>query len=131
MERRYNSVSRIGITMEATGIGEFRCEFIRHFTPLTIATILRALPISGRLHKLGSTLIYLETGLKIGAEKQKTTFVKADITFMTSNGSLCVVLKGGTGIPMNPVGRFLGDPSRFNALSVGQVIVIKRSTTEN
>jgi hypothetical protein len=72
----------------------------------------------------------LETGLKIGAEKQKSTFVKADIAFMTSNGSLCVVLEGGKGIPMNPVGRFLGDLSHLDSLSIGQVVVIKRSTPQ-
>lgn len=130
MENRHNSVSRIGIIMDATGIGEFKCEFARHLSPLTVASLLRALPISGRLHKLGSTIRYLETGLKIGAEKQKSTFVKADIAFMTSNGSLCVVLEGGKGIPMNPVGRFLGDLSHLNSLSIGQVVVIKRSTPQ-
>lgn len=126
MDSKNSSVSRIGILMEVTGIGEFQCEFVRHISPLTIATILRALPISGMLHTHGANMKYMETGLVVGPEKQRTLFDKGDLTYMTSNGSLCIMLQSTSGIMMNPIGKFLGDVNILSLVPTGRILTIKR-----
>lgn len=121
-----SSVSRIPIIMEVVGNGIIKCELVRHLSPLTVSTILRSMPISGRLHYLGTKLVYFETGLDMGAEKQRTIFNKGDIGYMTSNGSLCVVLQDISGIMMNPVGRVLDNLDPLFTLPTGQTLSIKR-----
>jgi uncharacterized protein len=110
--------------MEVNGIGDFDCEFIRHLSPLTIATILRKLPISGMLHTRGPHMKYIETGLNVGAEKQKSFFDKGDVTYMTSNGSICIILQSTSGIQMNPLGKFIGDIESFSSAPPGTVLTI-------
>ena len=124
MNSKSSSVSRIHIHMKVNGIDDFDCEFIRHLSPLTIATILRKLPISGMLHTRGAHMKYIETGLNVGAEKQKAFFDKGDVTYMTSNGSICIILQSTSGILMNPVGKFLGDIESFTSAPPGAVLTI-------
>lgn len=124
MNSNSSSVSRVRILMEVNGIGDFNCEFIRHLSPLTIATILRKLPISGMLHTRGAHMKYIETGLDVGAEKQRAFFVKGDVTYMTSNGSICIILQSTSGIMMNPVGKFLGDIESFTSAPPGTILTI-------
>lgn len=124
MNSNSSSVSRVRILMEVNGIGDFNCEFIRHLSPLTIATILRKLPISGMLHTRGAHMKYIETGLDVGAEKQRAFFVKGDVTYMTSNGSICIILQSTSGIMMNPVGKFLGDIESFTSTPPGTILTI-------
>jgi hypothetical protein len=124
MNSNSSSVSRVRILMEVNGIGDFNCEFIRHLSPLTIATILRKLPISGILHTRGAHMKYIETGLDVGAEKQRAFFVKGDVTYMTSNGSICIILQSTSGIIMNPIGKFLGDIESFTSAPPGTILTI-------
>jgi hypothetical protein len=124
MNSNSSSVSRVRILMEVNGIGDFNCEFIRHLSPLTIATILRKLPISGMLHTRGAHMKYIETGLDVGAEKQRAFFVKGDVTYMTSNGSICIILQSTSGIIMNPIGKFLGDIESFTSAPPGTILTI-------
>lgn len=121
-----SSVSRIRITMEVQGIGNFDCEFIRHLSPLTIATILRKVPITGLLHARGKHIKYIETGLNVGAEKQRAVFEEGDLTYMTSNGSICIILESISGIMMNPLGKFLGDVDSFRSIRSGAVLKLNK-----
>jgi hypothetical protein len=121
-----SSVSRIPIIIEVVGNGKVKCELVRHLSPLTVSNILHSIPIIGRLHYLGTKLVYFETGLNMGAEKQRAVFSKGDIGYMTSNGSLCIVLQDLSGIMMNPVGRVLDDLSPLITLPAGQTLSIKR-----
>jgi uncharacterized protein len=121
-----SSVSRICIAMEVHGIGNFDCEFIRHLSPLTIATILRKFPITGLLHARGKHIKYIETGLNVGAEKQRAVFEVGDLTYMTSNGSICIILETISGIMMNPLGKFLGDIDSFRSARPGTILTINK-----
>lgn len=69
-----NSVSRIRVVLEAREKGKITLELVRHLSPITFLKIIKAMPISGRLHFLDRKLGYVETGLTVGAEKQKSTF---------------------------------------------------------
>ena len=60
-----SSVSRIPIIMEVVGNGKVKCELVRHLSPLTVSNILHSIPITGRLHYLGTKLVYFETTMKL------------------------------------------------------------------
>ena len=105
---------------------EYRCEIIRHLSPLTVATILKNLPLQDRVHKYADKLVYIETGLTIGAEKQKTQFRRGEIAFMTSNSSICIFIKDSSYMPMNPIGKVKSSIELMEFTEIGDIMVLKR-----
>lgn len=120
-----NSVSRIHVVLESREKGEIMVEFVRHISPITFSKIIKALPISGRLHFLDHKLGYVESGLTVGAEKQKSTFQRGDLGFMISNGSICIVLQDTKGLSMNHIGHCIDDPLLLESMESGEIIFIK------
>jgi uncharacterized protein len=120
-----NSVSRIRVVLEAREKGKITLELVRHLSPITFLKIIKAMPISGRLHFLDRKLGYVETGLTVGAEKQKSTFQRGDLGFMISNGSICIVLQGTKGLSMNHIGHCIDDPLMLESIESGEIIFIK------
>ena len=72
-------------------------------------------------------LAYVETGLTVGAEKQKSAFKKGDLGFMVSNGSICIVLQDTKGISMNHIGHSVEDPILLESSDSGEIIFINRT----
>ena len=120
-----NSVSRIQVVLESREKGKIMLEFVRHISPITFSKIIKAMPISGRLHFLDHKLGYVESGLTVGAEKQKSTFQRGDLGFMISNGSICIVLQDTKGLSMNHIGHCIDDPSLLESMESGEIIFIK------
>lgn len=120
-----NSVSRIHGVLESREKGKIMVEFVRHISPITFSKIIKALPISGRLHFLDHKLGYVESGLTVGAEKQKSTFQRGDLGFMISNGSICIVLQDTKGLSMNHIGHCIDDPLLLESMESGEIIFIK------
>jgi hypothetical protein len=100
-------------------------ELVRHISPITFSKIIKAMPISGRLHFLDHKLGYVESGLSVGAEKQKSTFQRGDLGFMISNGSICIVLQDTKGLSMNHIGHCIEDPLLLESMESGEIIFIK------
>jgi len=122
------SVSRIQVLLEAGGKGEILLEFVRHLSPITFSNIIKIMPISGRLHFMDHKIGYVETGVTVGAEKQKSTFKRGDLGFMVSNGSICIVLQDTIGISMNQIGYCIEDPILLESIESGEIIFIKRDS---
>ena len=120
-----NSVSRIHVIFEAVGRGKIVLELVRHLSPITFSKIIKSIPISGRLHFLERNIGYVETGLTLGAEKQKSIFKRGELGFMISNGSICVVLQSIKGINMNHIGHCVEDPLLLESIDSGEIIFIK------
>ena len=120
-----NSVSRIHVIFEAVGRGKIMLELVRHLSPITFSKIIKSIPISGRLHFLERNIGYVETGLTLGAEKQKSIFKRGELGFMISNGSICVVLQSIKGIKMNHIGHCVEDPLLLDSIDSGEIIFIK------
>jgi uncharacterized protein len=100
------SVSRIPINIIIEKKEILEGELIRHLSPLTVSHLLKRLPIFGGIHYNFDNFCYIQTQLNIGAEKQKKTFSKGDITLMTSTGFICFILKELiTSYPMNHIGK--------------------------
>ena len=105
-ENQFSSVSRIDIkgTIEKKEV--LMGQLIRHLAPLTISQLLRAFPLYGAVHYNLDVFCYIQTKINIGQEKPRKKFSKGDITFMTSNGSICFFLKDATvSYSMNLIGR--------------------------
>ncbi|HEY9399294.1 MAG TPA: hypothetical protein VIP29_05295 [Nitrososphaeraceae archaeon] len=124
-----NSVSRTHVVFEAVGKGKIVLELVRHLSPITFSNMIKTMPISGRMHFLERNIGYVETGLTLGAEKQKSMFKRGDLGFMVSNGSICIVLQDIKGINMNHIGHCVEDPLLLESIDSGEIIFIKRASS--
>jgi uncharacterized protein len=121
------SISRLPVTLEITNKGFAECEMIRHLSPVSVGMILKRLPLRDRIHKLADKLVYIETGLTIGAEKQKTRFKRGDMAYMTSNGSICIFIKDSSVIPMNPIGVVKSNLEIIEATRAGDIMILSNT----
>ena len=120
------SVSRIPMIVQILDKGVAPCELIRHLSPLCIRMILNSLPLQDRIHKYSDSIIYIETRLVIGAEKQKTHFKRGDIAYMTSNSSICIFTKDSVMTPMNPIGIVKSNLEIFESTKAGDIMILKK-----
>ena len=112
--------------MEISNKGLVECEIIRHLAPITSKIILKGLPLKGRLHRLGENLVYIETGLTIGAEKQRSLFKRGEMAYLTSNGSLCIFVKdSGPIYAMNPIGVVRSNLHLAESAQRGDVMILR------
>lgn len=120
------SVSRIPMIVQILDKGVAPCELIRHLSPLCIRMILNSLPLQDRIHKYSDSIIYIETRLIIGAEKQKTHFKRGDIAYMTSNSSICIFTKDTVMAPMNPIGIVKSNLEIIESTQSGDIMILKK-----
>ena len=123
---RKSSISRVPVTVELLNKGIAQCEIIRHLSPLSVVTILKALPIQDRVHKFADKFVYMESGVKIGREKQRTHFSQGDIAYLTSNGSICIFVKESIVTPMNPLGIVISNIELIRATQPGDIMILKK-----
>jgi uncharacterized protein len=121
-----SSVSRIPVIIQISNRGMAACEMIRHLSPLCVRIILNSLPIQDRIHKISESITYIETKLTIGAEKQKTHFKRGDISYMTSNSSICIFTKDSVVTPMNHIGIIKSNLEIIEATQSGDVMTLKK-----
>ncbi len=121
------SVSRFKLEIEIASKGSATAEMVRHLAPLTSMAILKGLPLQDRVHRYADKFVYIETGLVIGTEKQRTQFRRGDVAFLTSNGSICVFVQDATVQPMNPIGVISGNIEIVESSQPGDVMVVKKS----
>ena len=120
------SVSRFRLEIQVSNKGSAFCETVRHLAPITSVTILKNLPLQDRVHRFGENFVYIETGLIIGAEKQRSRFKRGDVAFMIPNGAVCIFVKDAAVQPMNPMGIVLSGLELIEASAPGDVITIKK-----
>jgi hypothetical protein len=129
MQPGAGSVSRFKLEIEVASKGSAQWELVRHLAPLTSMALMKGLPLQDRVHRFSDKFVYIETGLVIGAEKQKTKFARGDVVFLTSNGSVCVFLQEATVQPMNPLGRMVAGIEIIESSQPGDVMVVKKPAT--
>ena len=84
-----NSVSVVNLILEINGKSKLFCQLKRHLSPKTVGLISRSLPIQSNAHKMGNSVIYIETTIDSGIERQRSEFKKGDVAFMPYEGSIC------------------------------------------
>lgn len=122
------SVSRLRLVAEIAGKGSAECELVRHLAPITAGALLKSLPVRDRVHRFEDKFVYIETGLVIGAEKQRTQFKRGDVALLPSNGAICFFVKDCTARAMNLVGKMLGNVEMVEASQAGDVLSVRRLT---
>lgn len=122
------SVSRIALEIEILGKGVASFELVRHLAPITSRSIMTNLPLQGRAHRYTDLFAYFETGLVMGAEKQRKSFKRGEVGFLVSNGSVCIFLKDASTQPMNPLGRITGSLESIDSAGAGDVMKLRKPT---
>jgi uncharacterized protein len=120
------SVSRIPMIVQILDKGVAPCELIRHLSPSCVRMILNCLPLQDRIHKYSDSIVYIETRLVIGAEKQRTQFKRGDIAYLTSNGSICIFTKDTVMTPMNPIGIVKSNLEIIESTRSGDIMILKK-----
>lgn len=121
------SVSRTGLLLELKGKGVCECELARHLAPLTVGTLLRAVPVEGIAHHFEDKFVYFETGITLGTEKQRSGFKKGDMAFMIANGAICVFINDASATTnMNPIGRVITNLELLANAKSGDVLLLRK-----
>ncbi|MFQ5970049.1 MAG: cyclophilin-like fold protein [Nitrososphaerales archaeon] len=122
------SVSRTKLLLELKGKGDCECELARHLAPLTVGSLLRAIPVEGRAHRFEDKFVYFETGLTIGMEKQRRYFKRGDLAFMITNGSICVFVRDSSASSgLNPIGNVTSNLELIENSSLGDVLLLRQA----
>jgi uncharacterized protein len=121
------SVSREPLILEIVSKGIMKCEIVRHLSPLTISELLSHLPVKARIHKMGQEFIYVETGLRLGKEKQRSTFKLGEVAYLPSNGALCIFLRDKRVYSMNPLGMVTMNLDVAERAGPGDVMILRRN----
>ena len=103
-----NSVSAVNLILEINGKSKLFCQLKRHLSPKTVGLISRSLPIQSNAHKMGNSVIYIETTIDSGIERPRTEFKKGDIAFMPYEGSICFFFSDSSNVkPMSLIGKII------------------------
>ncbi len=104
------SVSRRGLVLEIGTDRKLGCDLRRHLSPRTVGLITRSLPLRGNAHRMGKSIIYIETAIDSGLERERSEFKRGDVAFLPSTGSVCFFLNDVASTnKMTPIGRLVGD----------------------
>ena len=120
------SISRTPMIVQILDKGVAPSELIRHLSPSCVRMILNCLPLQDRIHKYSDSIVYIETRLVIGAEKQRTQFMRGDIAYMTSNSSICIFTKDTVMTPMNPIGIVKSNLEIIESTRSGDIMILKK-----
>ena len=117
------SVSSSKLILEVKGKAKMECELKRHLSPKTVGIIMRSIPLDGNAHFIGQSIVYFETKVNSGVERQKKEFKKGDIAFTPSGSSICIFTADTiTSKPMTPIGKILTNVDSINSVKAGDVL---------
>jgi len=117
------SVSSSKLILEVKGKAKMECELKRHLSPKTVGIIMRSIPLDGNAHFIGQSIVYFETKVNSGVERQKKEFKKGDIAFTPAGSSICIFTADTiTSKPMTPIGKILTNVDSINSVKAGDVL---------
>lgn len=123
------TVSTTKLILEVKGKSKMECELKRHLSPKTVGIIMRSIPIDGNAHFIGTSIVYFETKVNSGIERQKKEFKKGDIAFTPVGSSICLfVTDVTTSKPMTPIGKILTNVELLKNVKSGDVISLYQLT---
>ena len=119
------SVSKSLVILEISGKFKIKCELKRHLSPSLVGTINRSLPITGTIHMLGTSGVYVESSIESGGERTRNEFKKGDIAFLSVGHSFCFFYKDTkVGKELIPIGKILDDPKDLLKSASGDEVSI-------
>jgi len=124
------SVSSFQLIVEIKGKSKLACELKRHLSPKTVSSILRSLPLEGNAHFLGQNIVYFETSINSGVERQRKEFKKGDIAFSPAGGSICFFLSDIVLTKsMTPIGKITSALDALRDVKPGDVIAVSQAVS--
>ena len=118
-----NSVSVVNLILEINGDSKLICQLKRHLSPKTVGLISRSLPMQSNAHKMGNSIIYIESTIDSGIERPRTEFKKGDIAFMPYEGSICFFFADLSNVkPMSLIGKIVGDIDILKEIKSSDII---------
>lgn len=124
------SVSSFQLIIEIKGKSKLTCELKRHLSPKTVSSILRSLPLDGNAHFIGQNIVYFETTISSGVERQRKEFKKGDIAFSPAGGSICFFLSDVVLTKsMTPIGKITSETDSLNDVKAGDVIALYQAVS--
>ena len=119
------SVSKSVVTLEIPGKFKIKCELKRHLSPSLVGTINRLLPVSGTIHMLGTSGVYVESNIESGGERTRKEFKKGDIAFLSVGHAFCFFHKDTkVGKDLTPIGKILDDSQELLKAESGDEVSI-------
>ncbi|WP_309492813.1 cyclophilin-like fold protein [Candidatus Hecatella orcuttiae] len=120
------NTGRIPIKITVKGLGESRGELARFLAPQTVAAILKALPLEGKL-AVWKEEVYFTTPIKVGLEKEKKTVETGAIAYWPVGSALCIFYgESQPYSPVNVVGKVTENLELFRSAKEGQIIRVER-----
>ena len=124
-----NSVSVVNLVLEINGKSKLFCQLKRHLSPKTVGLISRSLPIQSNAHKMGNSVIYIETTIGSGIERQRSEFKKGDIAFMPYEGSICFFFADSSNVkPMSLIGKIVDNADILKEIKSSDIISLYSET---
>ena len=118
-----NSVSVVNLILEINGKSKLFCQLKRHLSPKTVGLISRSLPMQSNAHKMGNSVIYIQTTIDSGIERPRTEFKKGDIAFMPYEGSICFFFADLSNVKsMSLIGKIVGDIDILKEIKSSDII---------
>ncbi len=125
------SVSSSHLIVEIKSKSKMNCELKRHLSPKTVGSILRSLPLEGNAHFLGQNIVYFETVINSGIERQRKEFKKGDIAFSPAGGSICFFVSDViSSKAMTPIGKLLSGVDALSTVKPGDVIAVYQQSAD-
>jgi hypothetical protein len=119
------SVSKSLVMLEIPGKFKIKCELKRHLSPSLVGTINRSLPVSGTIHMLGTSGVYVESHIEAGGERTRKEFKKGDIAFLSVGHAFCFFHKDTkVGKELTPIGKILDDTQELLKAESGDEVSI-------
>ena len=119
------SVSKLYVILEIAGKFKIKCELKRHLSPSLVGTINRSLPITGTIHMLGTSGVYVESHIESGGERTRKEFKKGDIAFLSVGHAFCFFYKDAkVGKDLIPIGKILDNPEDLLKTESGDEVSI-------
>jgi|TARA_B100001540_G_scaffold232236_1_gene206488 hypothetical protein len=119
------SVSKSLVILEIPGKFKIKCELKRHLSPSLVGTINRSLPVSGTVHMLGTSGVYVESHIESGGERTRKEFKKGDIAFLSVGHAFCFFHKDTkVGKDLIPIGKILDNSQELLKAESGDEVSI-------
>ena len=121
-------VSRVKIKFLIESLGEAEGELVRFLAPRTVDTIVRKLPLEGRV-AVWKEEVYFDIPIKMGEEKAKPTVEQGTIAFWPMGSALCVFYgKSQPYSPVNILGKITSNLEIFERAKSGLTIKVQLLT---
>ena len=119
------SVSKSYVILEISVKFKIKCELKRHLSPSLVGAINRSLPVTGTIHLLGTSGVYVESHIESGGERTRKEFKKGDIAFLSVGHAFCFFHKDTkVGKDLIPIGKILDDSEELLKAQSGDEVTI-------